>query len=360
MPDPIPPTNTTTPPAPGAPSAPSRPKDIHEAMDRIVAGQTKGPETPKAPDVPRETPAAPVAPTKRTFKVKLDHEEQEIDLDAEWADEAKRKALVERFEKGYGHDRVVERERKTAAETAHRAAIDAATKAWNEFLNDNNCDVVRDPGSKHGWKVVPRQVATPAQTTPDPLATEEKALLTKWEGEGLTAAEFTRLREIDRLRAKQETIGEIEARRAKEKADAEAAEATRRQTTEAEQQAQTRREAADQWLTTETDKFIAARAKSLEGPDKDRRIARVRQLARAAAYAEASRQGSTDESVIAAAKAAVWEEADDLDLRSKPAEPAKPQPPTVVGTAPAGGGGPPDKYKGKTTAEKFDAFFASR
>ena len=301
-----------------------KPKSMDEAYARL-SGQTP----PAAAPVEA---APPPPPARKSVKVKLDHEEQEID-ESWFADEEKSKRLKETYEKGYGSDRRVARERDEAAKVAR---ADTA-RQYREWLASHGYETVQDATHPSGWKLVSKQVAMTAKdTAEDPLAKEEADLNAKIEAAEIVDPKWLRrLGQIDAIRAKDDAL---KSWRAEQAATEQSARAVRDAEAHKTQSAKIQEE-AEKWVLGETDKFIAARAKSFEGPDSDRRGARIRSLALAAATKAASR----GEDAIAAARAVVFEEADDLDARvnawrgSLGNPPAKPEAPPVVGVAPGGG-----------------------
>lgn len=339
MPDAVP-SPTTTP-------APSREERTNSAYDAALAsmGGEDNPvvETPAAKPTTEPAPAASpaaAAAAKRIAKYKIDHEEKELDWDETWSDESKRTAHINAFQRGLNADREVARERQAAVKKYGEEIVNR--------INEQGYDVVKDPSHPSGWKIVQRQATTPPADT-DPLTTEETQLRALAEEDRLNAKGQVRLAEIifeKKALARQKAEAEATARAA---AAASAAEAERN---------------GNAALTAEIEKTLVARVKSFEGPDKDRRTARVKALALNAAQATAASLQRGDpqgwDKILAAALAVVKEEADDLDLRAKAwvdsatANPAKPAAMPVVGT-PSGGGG----RKKLTDDEKYAEALAS-
>lgn len=317
MPDPVTPPIPTPAAAPTPAPVQEAPKSIQEAAHRIT-------NPPKAAPAQSAPPAAetPAAAQKRLLKAKLDKEEKEYDWD-EWTKEQWEKGRAKDvIERDYALDHVRDRTQKEAAK--------AAAAAWNEFLNEENYDVVAAPGTKRGWKVVARAPATTPAVPTDPLAKEEAELLPLAKEGDVNAV--LRLQDIKAERAKLAAIKEWE---------------TRQSAAEAKTSEATRYEEAKKWLTGECDRLLAARAKSLEGKKSADTTARLKQLAFDAGEA-AARRG---ENPVEAAQKLIFDFADDLDARraewqsSLPTTPPKPEAPPVLGTSPAGGGGSQPKFK---------------
>lgn len=336
-------------PAPAAPTpaAPAAPKTMDTAGADILAARagqrSQSAPTTSQPTNGTPTPAAgttPTAPAKPKRAFKFDHAEEEAD-ETWFADEAKWTRLKDLAEKGYGSDRRIERTRTETRESLN--------KAWNDCAAENGFDVVPAPGTKSGWKFVAKQQpATPAAATTetaDPLAKEEAEIRARVKTQEATGEDFVRLTEIAEKRAKLSAITEWEAKQA-----AQTAEAAARKS----------HEDAKGWLFGEVDKFIAARAKSFDGPDQARRTARLRMAAFTAGLtaAEQGRQA------LDAAKAVIFEEADDLDARtahyraSLPTQSVKPEAPSIVGAVPAGGSA--NGHQSKNLDEAGDAILKAR
>lgn len=332
---------------PAAPAAPERPKSLDEALDRVTKPAQ---EAPKAA-APAETAATP--PARRSVKVKLDKEEEEID-ETWFADEAKAKRLKENFEKGYGSDRRVEREREEARK--------ATAKTWADWLRSQGYEMAQDPTNPSGWKLVAKQVAKPAAATPDdsdPLAMEEKGLREKIKAAEVVDPDWLiRLSEIRAERAKQGAMKEWEA---KQEAQAQKVREARESEDRTTQQ-KAMRERALSAVNAEIGKTIEARAKSFDGPDKERRLTRLRALAVAASEEAAADQSKDWDAVLAAAKQVVLDEADDLDARVKhyreslSQQPQRPEATPIIGTTPAGGG---SSGKPKNIDEALDRVFGA-
>lgn len=296
------------------PSAPAAPASESQPSGAATSAQ---PETASTAPAAGSTPAA----ARRLLKLKLDHEEKEIDLDAEYDDEGKRKTLAETYQKGYVYDRALERARTEEAQKVR--------KAWNEFAADHQMEIVEAPGTKWGWKMVPKQVTTPAAQTAspdaDPLTKEEAEIRARIE-----AADVVDWKDLDRL-------SDIKAERAKLAAIKEYESRTNAATQAAT--AASRYEEAKKWMNGEIGTLVSARTKSFEGVS-ERRMSALRQQAFAAGEAAAK----AGQDPVAAAKAVIFEEANDLDaIRGQAARqptPAAAQPKPngvpVVGTTPGG------------------------
>jgi hypothetical protein len=335
-PTPTTPTPSSVPAAPSQAAAPERPKA--KSFDEAFSNIDKGRSPAAAPEA--TPPAAPSATTseakKRLLKLKIDHEESELDLDAEYDDETKRAALVERLQKGSTFDRAVKR--------AQDEAIQQARTLYTDWLDAHGYTVVADPTAPKGYKLVPKQapVTTPA-VAEDPLTTEETKLKQKIRADsmkdGADPTDIVRLHEIASERAlkvaaqaKTEAVKEWEKRVADERAQGE------QKRTAAE---------AETWFRGEIDKLIGARTKSFDGPDSAARIARLKQIAFAHGAAVAAR----GEKPVEAVAQFINQEADDLDARAKwVLQNATAQPQTrttapVVGSTPSGGGAPKKKFQ---------------
>jgi len=308
---------------------PSREERTNSAYDAALASM--GGDSKPVVETPTPSPAAPApaaspaaAAAKRIAKYKIDHEEKELDWDETWSDEAKRAAHINAYQRGLNADREVARERQSAVKVYGENIV--------KRIEEQGFDVVKDPSHASGWKIVQRQATTPAADT-DPLTTEETQLRALAKEDRLNSEGQARLAEIifeKKIIARQKAEAEATAKAA---AAASAAEAER---------------SGNAALTAEIEKTLVARVKSFDGPDKDRRTARVKALALNAASAMAASLQRGDpqgwDKILAAAQAVVKEEADDLDLRAKAwvdsatANPSKPAAMPVVGT-PSGGGG---------------------
>jgi hypothetical protein len=323
--------------------------DFDKALDAAQgtpAAETPAPAASPTPAsqqaTPSTTPNTPVAPSdstpaapRRSVKVKLDKEETEID-DSWFADEEKSKRLKETFEKGYGFDRAVERARSEATELSKRQ--------WNDWIKAQPFNMVQDSTAPSGWKLVPKQVAMPAEVPTDPLAKEEAELQAKIDAAEIVDPKWLRrLSQIDAERAKLGAVKEWDARLAAVTQKA---------------QAEKTRADAEAWLNGEIDKSLTARAKSFEGPDSSRRSVRIR----ATAFAAGEQAAMRGLDPIAAAQAVVSEEANDLDARQAAwrasLSQAVPQtsPPPVLGATPAGANGT-GKSPDLNTDEGWDQAF---
>lgn len=269
-----------------APEAEAAPPTEPEQAD--LAGE-------EAPEQPAAEPTT--AAERRAFKIKVDHEEREIDLDAEWADESRRAKLRETWEKGLGFDRVVGRTRQEA----HTQGRDQ-TLAW---IKSQGYDIVQNPMTGQWTVVPPQQVATPAGGPPASAATPSPT------------AERARLEKIATYGDDNDPEGQIKAIRALARLDAEeAAKAKFREFEEwkdalarrAQEEHRARVTAqAEQEVRQQIETAIAARAKSFEGPERERQIERAIALAMLKARSDAK----TLDDVLAVVNQA----ADDLDAR---------------------------------------------
>ena len=327
---------TSPPPTEPPTEAPTETPAEAQSLDEMLAAAL-----PEEEATEEATPAAPVteavpaqaaepevapdaAPTPRSITVKTDHAEREVDFDALLKTDEGRKELKERYEKGYGFDRAVERT-KTESYSQGRDQ----TVAW---MRSKGFEPKQNPAAPGGWEIVPIvQAATPAAEASPPAATPdqsaERIALEEKANEGNVAA----IRELAR----------IDATAAAEKAAAEQfakfdtwRDGLTRQAQEAQQR--TKREHAEQVVTVDIRKAITARAKSFEGPTQDATL-RIAQAVERDALTKARTDARTLEDVIAVVNQA----ADDLDARRehwltqvanqpKPAAPA----PTLDGTPP--------------------------
>lgn len=291
--------------------------------DRARDDQGRFASTPE-PETAPETEAQPAAPEtpaeaaeRRALKVKLDHQEKEIDLDALWATEEGRKELRERYEKGYGFDRAVERAKQESFTTGREATL--------KWLAAQGYRVRANPAVDGGWEIVGPQAATPAPASPASAATPTPAQPTRQELEHLAT-----------YGDENDPAGQIKAIRALAKMDAEEAASAKfrafeewraQQTRQAQEaQAASARAQAEAHVKSQIQAALEARAKSFDGPDRERQVARIAALAMAKAR--------TDAQHIDDVIAVVHEAANDLDQRrdyflkqaAKPAETRSPPP----------------------------------
>lgn len=327
MPDPVLPTTPAASAAPVTPASAPQRDTLDKAMERVQAGQP----------APSATPAPQTAAAKRLLKLKLlDDKEEELDLDEVYADETRRGALTADIQKGRNYERAIERERRAAADETVKAQRDA----WNAWLKKQNYEVVQDPSSPDGWKLVGKQSTTTADPELDPLTKEEESLKA-----GLDAGDVSAVRRQAQIDFQRELI-----LRERKQAAAAAMTAAQTKAAQAYQEAKTE-------VTNEIRKFIAARTKSFDGPDSSRVTDRLLNDAVAAAET-AARSGAKWPAVLEAAKAVVFAEADAFDARaahwrkSLPGAPAETASAPIIGATPSGGGGT-TKYK--NIDEAYDA-----
>lgn len=310
-----------------ATETPEQPRDEQGRYAQREPEPTPEPPT-EANEEPRATETPQQAAERRALKVKLDHEEREIDLDALWASEDGRKELKERYEKGYGFDRAVER----ARQESFRRGQDATVK----WLDMQGFRVRQNPAVEGGWEIVPKQAATPATPTPEPVAKPDAASVrarlehvATYGDENDPAGQIKAIRELARMDAEEAASAKFAAFnewKAQQERQAQEAQAAR-QRAQAEAHVQAQIKAA-----------VEARAKSFEGPDQDRQVQRVVALAMAKARTDARDM----DDVIAI----VHEAANDLDQRrehwlrqvAKPADKPKSPPPSLDGV-PTGANG---------------------
>lgn len=157
-------------PAPAlAPAAETVVPTLDTEQQATPSAQPRNPDGTFAPDTP--------APPKRVIKIKVDDQESEVDLDAEFADEQRREALARDIQKGRAFESATERaQRRGAAETA---------KEMLTLLRDQGYDLYRDPATGQ-ISVVPPQAAQnqrPAEK-PEPNTTDIAALREKARGGG--------------------------------------------------------------------------------------------------------------------------------------------------------------------------------
>lgn len=190
-----------------APASPAGTSDtsVASAFDSFVAETPKtdapapSSETPASP-APAPAPATPAAetPPRRAVKVKLDHEEKEID--ESWlSDEEKSKDLREKYQKGYAYDRAVARTAQEKFAEGQRAVAQSLIERGFTFKPK-----VANPQTLADYEVIPPAVTTPqkvdqAQTTADPeldaLTKREKELVPKVrQGDAEAAEELTSVR----------------------------------------------------------------------------------------------------------------------------------------------------------------------
>jgi len=292
-------------------------------------------ETPVAAPVEGETP---IEEMRRAFKVKLDHEEREVDLDALWATEDGKKELRERYEKGYGFDRAVERAKQDALRQGQ-----VETVAW---MKSRGFTFTQNPMSGQ-WEIQAPQAATPAASLTPPVATPDPAKdrarlehVATYGDETDPAAQVRAIRELakfDATDAASAKFAEFENWRATMSRQAQEARAT------------TQRETVERNVLTSVQTAIEARAKSFEGPDKDRQIART--------IASAMSKAKTDAKTMDEVFAIVTQAADDLDVRrdfwmKQAATPALPTKATPKPT-PSLDGVPAGMSKGKALSGKL-------
>lgn len=310
-----------------------------------------------AQDDEQETPSE--AAQRRAFMVKLDHEEHEVDLDAMWADEEKRKTLIEHYQKGYGFDRAKERYEKQIAESKQQA-YSYGRDVTLKWLDSQGVKTIQNPHTGQWEVVLPKQAATPAggdqgrDATPDPAArrAELERLAVygdgKADGESDPRVQINAIRELaklDAMDAAAEKYRPIEEWRTQQQRQAQQA------------QVQQRAAQAEERVKTSVAELIEARAKSFDGPDKDRQIARLTEHA----LQMARTNGKQWEDITGLITG--W--ADDLDARQaymreqltkKPPQNGKNPPPAPDG-APSGVSGQPPKGtkpKGRWTDDDWD------
>lgn len=306
------PATTPTPAAPQAPAAPPAPSK--PTFEQAYESATR-PAPPAAP--------APTAAERRLMKLKIDHNEEDLDWDETWKDEAKREKARLDLQRGRNADREVERARGEAQASAK--------KAWNEFISEHGYDIVPAPGTKFGWKFAQR-ATTPAADS-DPLTTEERELQAKADADEATARDLARLSSIRAERAETRALKRFQDEQSakEQKASGDAA-----------------YEKSKGWLFGEIDTILGAHTKSFDGLD--RLKARIRMDAFRAGEIAAKR-GANDADTRGAAHSVIAEAVEDLTGREKKllasltATPPQPNSAPVIGTAPAVGGGAKPKFK---------------
>jgi len=252
------------------------------------------------------------------LKLKIDHEEQDFDLDEEWKDEAKREKLRLDIQRARNADREVARERD-----AERARVQ---KSYQDWIKSQPYDMVQDTTHPSGWKIVPRQATTPAADA-DPLTIEERELLPR--AEDGDAKAVLRITEIRAQRAeKRARDGALEAWKTEQSAATAAASAAERY------------KKAEAEAYAEIDRVLAARTKSFEGLKSSPQRVRAQAFAAAKTVAE---NGGSWEAVLKAARDVVFAEADEQDgrvaaMRAQLTAPVPTVPSApVVGASPSGG-----------------------
>lgn len=130
------------------------------------AADAPPPDAPAPTPTDAQTPAPPAEPPKKVLRYKVDKEEREVDLDAEYADETRRQALAEKLRKGDAFDVVTQRERQ-------RGQADVL-----DFLRQQGYDLEVDPATgkprlktpSHGSPPSPQQ---PQKVEPPSVTDEE-------------------------------------------------------------------------------------------------------------------------------------------------------------------------------------------
>jgi hypothetical protein len=172
--------------------------------------------TVPATDAPAATPSSetPPAPARKVVKIKVDDAEREIDLDAEYADENRRKRLAEVIQKGEAFDTVKERQRKQGQQDV--LAV----------LRQHGYDVQLDPTTNQPRIVPPQQANQPAAAEPaKPQARDMAALKARLkEGDAEAASEL--IEEIEQR--EHHTRSQFEQFLAEQKAERERADQTQR------------------------------------------------------------------------------------------------------------------------------------
>lgn len=134
--------------------------------DAATPANTSPPDAPAPQTTDAQTPAPPAEPPKKIVRFKVDKEEREVDLDAEYADEQRRQALTEKLRKGEAFDTVTQRERQ-------RGQADVL-----DFIRREGYDVEVDPETgkprlktpSHGSQPSPQQ---PQKVEPPSVTDEE-------------------------------------------------------------------------------------------------------------------------------------------------------------------------------------------
>lgn len=288
---------TSAPAAGGTTSAPTKPDTAGGAA--AATGQTA---SPPAPDRPYY------------FKAKVDREERDVDLAADWPDETKRKAHIDIYQRGLGHEPVLAR--------ARGESLAAGQKAVLEILSKQGYTWKQDAAAPGGWRFS-APAATPEPGAADsPIAKEIAELQDKVEKDTATAGEIVKL-------------GRLERQRDNEKATA--AETRRAQEAQAADTKTRHERSVDDALVD----AVGARAKSFEGVPED--VANgVRAIAFALAKKTALATGATPEA--AAANVAVLldkiEAAVEAMVKHRTKPPAPSTAPPVHGGTPAGNAKP--------------------
>jgi len=342
---PAPSAPATPTPAPVAPAKQTFDDAYKTALDgqgTAPGGGQAAPDTSTATKPAQGTTPAPAAATptsaaaKRLLKLKLDHEEREIDLEAEYDDETRRAELVKQLQKGYGFERAIERTREEVRT--------ANVKSWNEWLSSHGYDVVRDDKHPSGWKLSARQQVTTPAAEVDPLTKEEQELSARIESGDATLAEVARHAKVCAAISTREALKERDEAQAR----------SRLQETEKTRSAETRSQ-AEKWLNGEIDKSLAAHTKSFEGWT-SRQLANLK----ANAFKAGETAAAEGKNPVEAANAYVLAEKQDAEAlrdswrKSLTATPPQPTAAPLVGGAPGGG-----TSKAKTIDAAYDDILRS-
>lgn len=156
---------------------------------------------------PTTTPPAPERPYY--FKAKVDREEREVDLAADWPDEVKRKGHIDTYQQGLAHPAILARARGEALTNGQKDVLDRLAKQGFTWKQDASVE--------GGWRF-DRTVATPgpaAAAAASPLDNEIAALEKKTAEETITAAEIVKLARLERQRDAEKATA-AEARRTQE------------------------------------------------------------------------------------------------------------------------------------------------